>query len=57
MVYAQIGEIGLAFEWLEKAYKSHEVGMYWLKVEPPFQPIHKDERRNGILAKVGFPGS
>jgi len=39
MIYSQIGEIELAFQWLEKAYQDHEVKMIWLKVDPPFEPI------------------
>ena len=55
MIYAQIGEIDTAFEWLENAYEDHEVEMYWLKVEPPFEPLHSDPRWQEILEKVGFP--
>jgi len=36
-------------EWLEKAYKDHEVEMYWLKVEPPFEPLHDDPRWQVML--------
>ena len=55
MIYAQMGEIDLSFRWLEKAYETHEVEMYWLKVEPPFKPIHNDPRWQLMLDKVGFP--
>ncbi len=55
MVYAQMGEPDLAFEWLKKAYKTHEIEMYWLKVEPPFNPLHDDPRWQVMLDKVGFP--
>jgi TolB-like protein/class 3 adenylate cyclase len=55
MIYAQMGEIDMAFEWLEKAYQDHEVEMYWLKVEPPFKPLHNDPRWQQMLNKVGFP--
>ncbi|MEK6782911.1 MAG: hypothetical protein AABY93_14530 [Bacteroidota bacterium] len=55
MIYAQLGEVDLAFQWLEKAYADHEVEMYWLKVEPPFEPLHKDPRWKIMLDKVGFP--
>jgi len=57
MVYAQMGEKELAFEWLEKAYNDHEVEMVWLKVEPPFAPLHHDHRWQEMLDKVGFPES
>ena len=55
MIYAQMGEVDLAFEWLDKAYEDHEVEMYWLKVEPPFEPLHDDSRWQEMLDKVGFP--
>ncbi|MFC2124700.1 adenylate/guanylate cyclase domain-containing protein [Bacteroidota bacterium] len=55
MIYAQMGETDLAFNYLEKAYETHEVEMYWLKVEPPFEPIHDDSRWQVMLDKVGFP--
>jgi len=55
MIYAQMGEIDSAFEWLDKAYEDHEVEMYWLKVEPPFEPLHDDPRWQEMLDKVGFP--
>ncbi len=55
MIYAQMGEIDTAFQWLEKAYQDREVEMYWLKVEPPFEPLRKDPRWKEMLDKVGFP--
>ena len=55
MIYAQMGEVDIAFEWLEKAFNDHEVEMYWLKVEPPFEPLHADPRWQVMLDKVGFP--
>ena len=57
MVYAQMENPDQAFSWLGKAYENHEVEMYWLKVEPPFQPIHQDSRWEEMLTKAGFPGS
>ena len=55
MIYAQMGEIDTAFNWLDKAYEDHEVEMFWLKVEPPFEPLHNDPRWQVMLEKVGFP--
>jgi TolB-like protein len=55
MIYAQMGEIDLAFQWLEKAYIDREVEMYWLKVVPLFEPLHDDPRWQEMLDKVGFP--
>jgi TolB-like protein len=55
MIYSQMGERNEAFNWLEKAYRNHEVEMYWLKVEPPFEPLHSDSRFQVMLDKIGFP--
>ena len=54
-IYAQKGELDTSFEWLEKSYRDHEVEMYWLKVEPPFEPLRADPRYQEMLDKVGFP--
>jgi hypothetical protein len=29
--------------------------MYWLKVEPPFRPLHKDARFQNIVKRIGYP--
>jgi tetratricopeptide (TPR) repeat protein len=55
MIYAQMGETDIAFEWLEKAYSNHEVEMYWMKFEPLFDPIREDHRWQELLNRVGFP--
>lgn len=55
MIYAQMGKIDTAFECLDKAYQAHEVEMYWLKVEPPFEPLHSDPRFQIMLDKLGYP--
>ena len=51
----EMGEIELAFKWLEKSNQDHEVEMYWLKVEPPFESLRSDIRYQEMLDKVGFP--
>jgi tetratricopeptide (TPR) repeat protein len=55
MVYAQMNKIDEAFEWLDKSFQDHEVEMYWLKVEPPFEPLHSDPRWQVMLDKIGYP--
>jgi tetratricopeptide (TPR) repeat protein len=55
LIYAQLEDNDLAFEWLEKAYLDHEVQMYWLKVYPSFKPLYSDPRWQRMLDKVGFP--
>ena len=55
MVYAQMNEVDMAFQWLGKAYQDWEVEMYWLKAEPPFEPLHDDPRWEMMLDEIGFP--
>jgi len=49
-----MGEIDTAFEWLERGYEDHEVEMFWIKVEPLFEPLRNDPRWQQMLDKVGF---
>jgi len=55
MINADLGKVEETFKWLEKAYRDHEVDMFWLKVEPPFEPLYSDPRWQVMLDKVGFP--
>ncbi|HRG79673.1 MAG TPA: hypothetical protein PL167_08680 [Cyclobacteriaceae bacterium] len=55
MVYAAMGEIDVAFKYLEKSFEAHEVEFYWLKVEPPFAPLRRDPRWKQLMDKVPFP--
>jgi len=55
MMYAVLGDVDESYKWLDKSYEEREVEMYWLKVEPPFEPIRSDPRWQGMLDKVGFP--
>ncbi len=54
-VYTAMGQNDLAIQWLEKAYRDHEVEMYWLKVEPLFRPLHNDARFQNIVNRIGYP--
>ena len=53
-IYTAMGENEKAIQSLEKAYTDHELEMYWLKVEPLFQPLHRDPRFENLLLKIGF---
>ncbi|MBD0366144.1 MAG: hypothetical protein ICV53_08590, partial [Flavisolibacter sp.] len=54
-VYTAMGKNDLAIQTLEKAYRKHEVEMYWLKVEPLFRPLHNDARFQNIVNRIGYP--
>ncbi len=53
-IYTAMGEKKQAIQWLQKAFRDHEVEMYWLKVEPLFISLHKEPGFKELLVKVGF---
>ena len=53
-VYAALGEKDEAIEWLEKAYKQREFGVFFLKVDPTFDSLRSDERFKDLLRRIGF---
>jgi adenylate cyclase len=54
MIYSATNRTELALQWLEKAYEDHETEIYWLKVEPLFNPLRNDARFKELLKKMGF---
>ena len=54
IIYTSMGENDKAIQWLQKAYKDHEVEMYWLNVDPLYIPLHNDPRFKDLLSKIGF---
>jgi hypothetical protein len=55
LVYAGLGEKDQAFEWLERAYRVHDKGMLFLKIDPPLDPLRSDPRFQDLLRRVNFP--
>ena len=54
LVYAALGEIDKAFDWLEKSYEKHEESLCSLKVDPKFDTLRPDPRFSQFLKKVGL---
>jgi eukaryotic-like serine/threonine-protein kinase len=54
-VYAGLGEQDQAFQWLGKAYDSHDQGMLYLKVDPALDPLRSDPRLSDFLRRMNFP--
>ena len=54
MVSAQTGDHDTAFQWLDKAMADKEVELFWLKVEPPFEPLYGDPRWEVLMEEMGF---
>jgi len=54
-LYAAIGEPDKAFEWLEKACRTHDSGVFFLRVMPLYDPLRSDPRFDGMLRRLGLP--
>jgi len=54
-VYAQRGELDLAFEWLERARVGKDPGIGWVKTDPLLKAIRGDPRYSAILGRIHLP--
>lgn len=53
--YARLGKNDEAFNWLDKAYKKHEVDLIWLRTDPNLLMLENDPRYKVLCKKIGFP--
>ena len=54
LVYAALGEIDLAFVWLEKAYERRAEALCNTKTDPKLDPLRRDPRFAGLLKRIGL---
>jgi hypothetical protein len=54
MVYSATKRPALALQWLETAYNNHEVEMYWLNVDPMFNPLRQEPEFKKLINLIGF---
>jgi TolB-like protein/thioredoxin-like negative regulator of GroEL len=54
-IYAQRGETEKALDWLEKAYRLRDSGLYQLKTDYLMDPIRKEPRFQTIEKELNFP--
>jgi serine/threonine protein kinase/TolB-like protein len=52
--HAYRGEVELAFEWLERAYRQRDYGLYGLRSDPFLANLRGDSRYKVLLAKMGL---
>jgi tetratricopeptide (TPR) repeat protein len=51
---AMVGEIDLAFLWLERAIDARESQAIWLKIDPRLKPLRGDPRYRLLAARLGL---
>lgn len=52
--YAALSDKAAALEWLNKAFKSHDMEMPWIMTEPQFDVLHNEPEFKRIADAVGF---
>jgi TolB-like protein len=55
IIYINLGEIDMAFEYLEKAMIYRDIWMLSLKFGPEFIPIREDPRFDKLIKRIGYP--
>jgi tetratricopeptide (TPR) repeat protein len=54
LIYAGLGDRNQAFQWLEAAYRAHDVGLVYLKVDPCLDPLRSDPRLDALMQRIGL---
>jgi hypothetical protein len=54
-VYAGLGDKDNTFKWLEAAYEERSTALYFLKVDPDWDPIRPDPRFSVLLRRMNLP--
>jgi TolB-like protein/Tfp pilus assembly protein PilF len=54
IIYARLGDKESAFTWLEKANRD-QTGLFFVKVEPVYDPMRSDPRFRDLLRRAGLP--
>ncbi len=54
-VYAWRGEKDKAFQWAERAVKTRDVGITWLKIDTDFRSLRGDARYRALLREMNLP--
>ena len=53
-IYAALGDIQTAYEYLEQAYKQRSVDLYGLTIDPRLKRVRFDPRFDGLVQRVHF---
>jgi serine/threonine-protein kinase len=55
LIYAGLGEIDQAFEYLEQAFEERQPYLVLVNVEPVFANLRSDQRFHNLLRRIGLP--
>jgi hypothetical protein len=53
-VYAWLGELDRAFEWLDNACRERSTFLPWIRSWPLFRPLRNDPRYDLLLTRIGL---
>ena len=51
-IYLYLKNYNEALNWLEQAYKTRDIRLYWIKVDPVLDPVRNELRFKNLLAKM-----
>jgi serine/threonine protein kinase/tetratricopeptide (TPR) repeat protein len=54
-IYAGLGEIDQAFQWLENAYQERSGWLIWLRADPVSDPLRSDPRFQDLMRRMNLP--
>jgi TolB-like protein len=54
LIYAGLGDSRNAFQWLDDAYRAHDVGLVYLNVDPCLDLLRTDPRFADLVRRVGL---
>lgn len=53
-IYAGLGEIDAAFEWLDRGFEIRDAGLVWINWDPQFDNLRPDSRFQNLLNSMGL---
>ena len=54
VVYGELGEMDLAFDYLDRAYAEHPVNLVNLLIDPAADSLRQDPRFDELMKKLGL---
>ena len=55
LIHIGLGEKDQALEWLDRAYKEHDIWLVWLKIWRAVDPLRDNPRFQDLLRRMNFP--